>query len=293
LVAAAGVAGLIKTALALKHKKIPPSLNFETPNPEIDFANSPFYVNTKLGMADKRCCTTSGCQFFGVGGTNVLYSTRRSPRVRTIRTFLTQNSYCSQQNQYGFRESNSQSEGTPAENQQINLADLSYTLQRGRKAFNHRRLVVCGDTADAIQALETLDPNRVTTRQTELRDPAVVFMFPGQGSQYVNMGLNLYSHEPVFRSAVEQCASILKPLLGRDLREVMYPADGDIETATLSLRQTIFTQSALFTIEYALAQLWQSWGVKPYAMIGHSIGEFVAACLAGVFSRGWAEAGCN
>jgi len=286
LVAAAGVAGLIKTALALKHKKIPPSLNFETPNPEIDFANSPFYVNTKLAEWPTRgAARRAGVSSFGVGGTNAHIVLEEAPELEPSGPSRPQKLLLlSAKTSTALEKATANLKEHLRQNQQINLADLSYTLQRGRKAFNHRRLVVCGDTADAIQALETLDPNRVTTRQTELRDPAVVFMFPGQGSQYVNMGLNLYSHEPVFRSAVEQCASILKPLLGRDLREVMYPADGDIETATLSLRQTIFTQSALFTIEYALAQLWQSWGVKPYAMIGHSIGEFVAACLAGVFS---------
>lgn len=167
---------------------------------------------------------------------------------------------------------------------EINLADVSYTLQTGRKAFNYRRMVVCSNIADAVQAMELLPPQQVATRHIELRDPAVVFMFPGQGAQYVNMGRNLYECERVFRETVDRCAEILQPLLGRDLRSVLYPGDGEEEAAAELLRETFLTQPALFTIEYALAQLWRCWGVHPQAMIGHSIGEFVAACLACVFS---------
>jgi pimeloyl-ACP methyl ester carboxylesterase len=124
-----------------------------------------------------------------------------------------------------------------------------------------------------------------------VRSPDVVFMFPGQGSQYINMGLNLYQRESVFSAAVDRCAEILKPLLKQDLRDIIYPADGEGESAETALRQTVYTQPALFTIEYALAQLWLSWGIQPVAMIGHSIGEFVAACLAGLFPGRRAETG--
>ena len=286
LVAAAGVAGLIKTALALKHKKIPPSLNFETPNPDIDFANSPFYVNTQLlEWPNGETLRRAGVSSFGVGGTNAHVVLEEAPKPEPSgRGRAQQLLLLSAKTSTALETATANLKEFLQQNPEAVLADVSYTLQRGRKAFNHRRMVVCRNTADAVQVLETLDPNRVMTRNTEIRDPSVVFMFPGQGSQYVNMGLNLYHRESVFREAVAQCAGILKPLLGRDLREVMYPAPGDIETATILLRQTCFTQPALFAIEYALAQLWQSWGVKPSAMIGHSIGEFVAASLAGVFS---------
>ncbi|MEH2332068.1 aminotransferase class III-fold pyridoxal phosphate-dependent enzyme [Nostoc sp.] len=286
LVAAAGVAGLIKTALALHYKKIPPSLNFEAPNPKIDFANSPFYVNTKLaewseGETPRRASVSS----FGVGGTNAHIVLEEAPQIQSSGSSRPQQLLLlSAKTSQALEAATANLQQHLQYNAEINLADVAYTLQRGRKAFNYRRSIVCDDITDAIAALQSLDPNQVNTRHTEIRNPAVVFMFPGQGSQYVNMGLNLYNREPVFQEAVDECAETLKPLLGKDLREIIYPAPSDRETAAISLRQTCFTQPALFVIEYALAQLWQSWGVKPQAMIGHSIGEFVAACIAGVFT---------
>ncbi|MCC5641835.1 aminotransferase class III-fold pyridoxal phosphate-dependent enzyme [Nostoc sp. CHAB 5824] len=286
LVAAAGVAGLIKTALALHHKKIPPSLNFEAPNPKIDFANSPFYVNTKLAeWSEGETLRRAGVSSFGVGGTNAHIVLEEAPQIQSSGSSRPQQLLLlSAKTSQALEAATANLQQHLQYNAEINLADVAYTLQRGRKAFNYRRSIVCHDITDAIAALQSLDANQVNTRHTEIRNPAVVFMFPGQGSQYVNMGLNLYNRESVFQEVVDQCAEILKPLLGRDLREIMYPAPSDHETAVISLRQTCFTQPALFVIEYALAQLWQSWGVKPQGMIGHSIGEFVAACIAGVFT---------
>ncbi|MHC5758414.1 aminotransferase class III-fold pyridoxal phosphate-dependent enzyme [Nostoc sp.] len=293
LVAAAGVAGLIKTALALHYKKIPPSLNFEAPNPKIDFANSPFYVNTKLAeWSEGETPRRAGVSSFGVGGTNAHIVLEEAPQIQSSGSSRPQQLLLlSAKTSEALEAATANLQQHLQYNAEINLADVAYTLQRGRKAFNYRRSIVCHDITDAIAALQSLDPNQVNTRHIEIRNPAVVFMFPGQGSQYVNMGLNLYNREPVFQEVVDECAEILKPLLGKDLREIMYPAASDAygglrlrETAAISLRQTCFTQPALFVIEYALAQLWQSWGVKPQAMIGHSIGEFVAACIAGVFT---------
>ncbi|MDZ8137489.1 MAG: aminotransferase class III-fold pyridoxal phosphate-dependent enzyme [Nostoc sp. DedQUE04] len=286
LVAAAGVAGLIKTALALHYKKIPPSLNFEAPNPKIDLANSPFYVNTKLAeWSEGETLRRAGVSSFGVGGTNAHIVLEEAPQIQSSGFSRPQQLLLlSAKTSQALEAATANLQQHLQYNAEINLADVAYTLQRGRKAFNYRRSIVCHDITDAIAALQSLDPNQVNTRHTEIRNPAVVFMFPGQGSQYVNMGLNLYNHEPVFQEAVDECAEMLKPLLGKDLREIIYPAPSERETAAISLRQTCFTQPALFVIEYALAQLWQSWGVKPQAMIGHSIGEFVAACIAGVFT---------
>ncbi|MBN3907812.1 MAG: aminotransferase class III-fold pyridoxal phosphate-dependent enzyme [Nostoc sp. NMS1] len=293
LVAAAGVAGLIKTALALHYKKIPPSLNFEAPNPKIDFANSPFYVNTKLAeWSEGETLRRAGVSSFGVGGTNAHIVLEEAPQIQSSGSSRPQQLLLlSAKTSTALEAATANLQQYLQYNAEINLADVAYTLQRGRKALNYRRSIVCHDITDAIASLQSLDPNQVNTRHTEIRNPAVVFMFPGQGSQYVDMGLNLYNREPVFQEVVDECAEILKPLLGRDLREIMYPAPSDAygglrlrETAAISLRQTCFTQPALFVIEYALAQLWQSWGVKPQAMIGHSIGELVAACIAGVFT---------
>jgi amino acid adenylation domain-containing protein len=286
LVAAAGVAGLIKTALALHHKQIPPTLNFDSPNPEIDFANSPFYVNNQLldwpnGLTPRR----AGVSSFGVGGTNAHIVLEEAPDLLPSTSSRPQHLLLlSAKTEKALEQMTTNLQTHLQQNPNIDLADVAYTLQRGRKIFHHRRFLVSSNSKEALQDLATLDPNRSATRYTDAQNPEVVFMFPGQGSQYVSMGKTLYGREPIFKAAIDRCAEILQPLLNLDIREVMYPADGDSDSAANVLRQTQLTQPALFAIEYALAQLWQSWGVKPSAMIGHSIGEFVAACLAGVFS---------
>ncbi len=167
---------------------------------------------------------------------------------------------------------------------ELNLADVAYTCQSGRKAFSHRRMLVCEDLDSAVDALETLDPKQVHTAQYAVENRPVAFMFPGQGAQNVNMGRELYEAEPLFREQVDICAELLKSDLGLDLRTLLYPPGGQEEEAAKRLAQTSITQPALFTIEYSLARLWMAWGVQPQAMIGHSIGEYVAACLSGVFS---------
>jgi acyl transferase domain-containing protein len=164
----------------------------------------------------------------------------------------------------------------------LNFADVAYTLQVGRRTHKHRRMLVCHEQAEAVVALQTLEPKQVLTNSQELTRP-VTFLFPGQGSQYVNMAKELYQVEPTFQQEVDRCAELLEPHLGLDLRTVLYPTE-DLAVATQQLNQTYLTQPALFVIEYALAKLWMSWGIQPEAMIGHSIGEYVAACLAGVFS---------
>ncbi|HEV2845928.1 MAG TPA: acyltransferase domain-containing protein, partial [Thermoanaerobaculia bacterium] len=166
------------------------------------------------------------------------------------------------------------------------LADAAFTLQTGRRAFAARRALVCRNATEARQALRELPPERVWTASCDDSRRPVVFLFPGQGAQHVEMGRGLYDAEPVFRRELDACAERLRPLLGHDLRRLLFPPGGarEREEAEVLLRQTRFTQPALFAVEYALARLWLSWGVRPSAMIGHSLGEYVAACLAGVFS---------
>ncbi|HXQ70499.1 MAG TPA: type I polyketide synthase, partial [Pyrinomonadaceae bacterium] len=285
--AAAGVAGLIKTVLALKHRQLPPSLNFETENPRIDFANSPFYVNAELSEwktanGDPR---RAGVSSFGIGGTNAHVVLEEAPEPVASE---------SKRNWHllplAARTSSALDTATInlhaylKENPQLDLADVTHTLQVGRKRLNHRRVVVCRDLEDAVRALDTLDARRVFTSLQEPRNRPVVFLFPGQGAQYVRMGLELYQAEPIFREQIDTCSEILKPHLGFDLRDVLYPSDEGLEEAKEKLNQTFVTQPALFVTEYALAKQWMHWGVTPEAMIGHSIGEYVAACLAGVFS---------
>lgn len=285
--AAAGVAGLIKTVLALKHRQLPPSLNFENENPRIDFANSPFYVNAELSewKTSNDDPRRAGVSSFGIGGTNAHVVLEEAPEPVTAESKRKWRLL-----PIAARTSSALDTATInlhahlKENPQLNLADVAHTLQVGRKKLNHRRVVVCRDLEDAVRALETLDARRVFTSLQEPRNRPVVFLFPGQGAQYVRMGLELYEAEPIFREQVDTCSKILKPHLGFDLRDVLYPSDEALEEAKEKLNQTFVTQPALFVTEYALAKQWMHWGVTPEAMIGHSIGEYVAACLAGVFS---------
>jgi amino acid adenylation domain-containing protein len=286
LTAAAGVAGFIKTVLALYHRQIPPSINFDRPNPHIDFADSPFYVNAKLvdwpsGDTPRR----AGVSSFGGGGTNAHVILEEPPQIETSSPSRPyQLLLLSAKTETALERVTIDLQQHLHQHPDLNLADVAFTLQQGRRGFNYRRAIVCRDTAEAIDHLATLPHLSTATRHVRTKNPEVVFVFPGQGSQYVNMGRELYQSEPVFQQAIDTCAEILVPLLERDLREIMYPAPADLTANTELLTQTRYAQPALFAIEYALTRLWQSWGIKPAAAIGHSIGEFVAAYLAGVFS---------
>lgn len=283
--AAAGITGIIKTALALKNEMLPPSLHFEEPNPRIDFANSPFYVNTKLkvwesGPTPRR----AGVSSFGIGGTNAHAILEEAPEIRPSGTSRpSQLLLLSAKTPTALDTMTANLIDHFRKNPDINLADAAFTLQLGRKVFNHRRTLVCRDVEDAIRTLEVLDPRRVLTSFQGDGSRSIVFMFSGQGTQYPNMSLHLYEHEPTFRGWVDHCSELLRPYLGADLRDVLYPG-ADVVAAGEALKQTSVAQPALFVVEYALARLLMEWGVRPQAMIGHSIGEYVAACLAEVFS---------
>ena len=283
---AAGVAGLIKTVLALKHKMIPPSLHFEQPNPEIDFDNSPFYVNTKLSeWKTNGTPRRAGVSSFGFGGTNahvVLEETPTQPPSGKSRPW--QLLLISAKTSSALETATANLAKHLKQHPTLNLADVVYTLQVGRRAFDYRRMIVCPTLDDAVKALESSEPQRVFTHHHRPRYRPIVFMFSGQGAQYVNMAWELYQVEPTFREQVDACSDILNSHLGFDLRQVLYPSAEQTEAAQQQLQQTAITQPALFVIEYALAKLWMEWGVCPAAMIGHSIGEYVAATLAGVFS---------
>ena len=281
--AAAGIAGLVKTVLALDHKSIPPSLNFEQPNPQIDFAER-FFVNDKLEEW-KNSPRRAGVSSFGIGGTNAHIVLQEAPVVESEPS--TRSSHLlvlSAKTETALEAATTNLTKYLAEHDQVNLADVAHTLQVGRKEFAYRRAVSCRNIAEAVSALETLAPRLVSTGAPESSDPPVVFMFSGQGTQYANMGLELYQVDPVFRESVDRCSEMFESYLGLDLRGVIYPREEQIAAASDQLKQTYITQPALFTIEYALAKMWMSWGVLPKALIGHSIGEFAAACLAGVFT---------
>src|SRR5262249_16131219 len=284
---AAGVAGLIKGVLTVKHGQIPKSLHYEQPNPEIDFEKSPFFVATDLiDWPIKGQVRRAGVSSFGVGGTNAHVVLEQAPeleggaeaaekqllvlstRTATALEKLTDNLVA-------------HLERTPV----IDLADVAFTCQIGRATFPQRRFMVFdrSNRSDLIATLKARDPQRVISAETEMRGRPVVFMFSGQGTQHVGMALGLYQTEYTFRTQVHPCFEILQGEMGLDRREIIYPS-GDREAAAARLRQTAITQPALFTIEYALARLWMECGIQPSAILGHSIGEYVAACLAGVMS---------
>ncbi|MDF5706495.1 MAG: SDR family NAD(P)-dependent oxidoreductase [Nostoc sp. S4] len=283
---AAGVTGLIKTVQALKHQQIPPSLHFEQPNPQIDFANSPFYVNTKLSeWKTNGTPRRAGVSSFGIGGTNAHAILEEAPVVeKSSASRPWQLLLLSAKTTTALETITAQLGAHLQQHPDLKLADVAHTLQLGRQAFDYRRIMVCHDQDDAVKVLNSQDPQRVFTYHHKPSHRSVIFMFSGQGAQYVDMGRELYEVENTFRKYVDVCANILQPLLNLDIRYILFPKKQQIEIATQQLQQTAITQSALFVIEYALAQLWMEWGVRPEAMIGHSIGEYVAATIAGVFS---------
>jgi acyl transferase domain-containing protein/2-polyprenyl-3-methyl-5-hydroxy-6-metoxy-1,4-benzoquinol methylase/aryl carrier-like protein len=286
---AAGAAGLIKTVMALKHKEIPPSLHFEAPNPQIDFENSPFYVNTALAEWETNGIPRrAGVSSFGIGGTNAHVILEEFPGVESSALSRPwQLLMLSAKTDTALEAHTLNLAKHLREHPDLNLADVAYTLQVGRRTFDHCRIAVCDGLDGAVTALETKEPGRVLTytKTQEVGARPVAFMFSGQGAQYLNMAAELYQHEVVFREQVDRSLGLLRPHMALDLGEVLYPAEGEVDRKTQILQQTEVTQPALFVIEYALARLWMSWGIKPQAMIGHSIGEYVAACLAGVFTE--------
>ncbi|HVR95936.1 MAG TPA: type I polyketide synthase, partial [Thermoanaerobaculia bacterium] len=283
---AAGVAGLIKTVLALEHRLIPPSLHFETPNPAIDFGSSPFQVNARLADWAAESPRRAGVSSFGLGGTNAHAVLEEAPAPephiaspRPWHLFV-----LSARTTTALDAATANLAGCLRSRPGLDPAGVAFTLRAGRRRFRHRRFVVTSSLEDAAAALEARDPRRLLTAERDAKAPAVVFMLPGGGAQHPDMARGLYAGEPVFRAEVDRGAEILALHLGLDLRTLMYPPPEQRETAAGQLRRPSLGLPALFLTEYALARLWISWGIRPVALIGHSMGEYVAACLAGVFS---------
>jgi amino acid adenylation domain-containing protein len=278
--AAAGVAGLIKATLALRHRQIPPSLHFESPNPALDLAASPFRVAVRLAdwQADG-APRRAGVSSFGIGGTNAHAVLEEAPPAepsgdsRPFQLLL-----LSARTSGALEEATARLALWLESHPEVPLADVAHTLRVGRQPFEHRRMLVCASREDALAALRGQDGERLLTRRRESAPPAMAWLLPGQGSQHPGMGRGLYESEPVFRRAIDACAELLAPRLGRDLREILVSSPG------AELAETRFAQPALFAVEHALARLWLSWGLRPQALIGHSLGEYVAACLTGVLS---------
>jgi acyl transferase domain-containing protein/acyl carrier protein len=319
--AAAGAAGLIKTVLALYHREIPPSLHFETLNPKINFNNSPFYLNTRLKEWKRDGYPLrAGVSSFGIGGTNAHVileefsegtrglaplpteqNTPIKPRNYQLILLSAKTQTALEQVNRDFLDYLKKNSANPG----LILADAAYTLQVGRGEFNYRQMLGCSSLDEIINNQGLFHTRKLDDNP---HHPTVIFMFPGQGSQYVNMGLELYLTEPVFRAEMDRCFEILEPLMGYDLKEILFPGDlinsplkrGDREAdgvyhsplergapkgrGVSDINQTEITQPVIFAFEYALARLLIRWGIRPQSMIGHSIGEYTAACLSGVFS---------
>ncbi len=283
LTAASGVAGLIKTALALHHQQIPPSLHFNQLNPNIDLNDSPFYINAALQAWQSAKKRRAGVSSFGVGGTNVhvileefenvmAQPEASKPLSLIIWSAKTETSVAAYAKKLA---------GYVQQNENINIADIAYTLQSTRADFNTRRFIIAGDSNELLSKLSSQTIDASTSKKLSSKASEVVFMFPGQGSQYLNMGRELYDIEPVFKIAVDECIGLLKDTPQADIFNIIYPPVVD-ETSGEKIKNTFYTQPAIFILEYAMAKLWMSWGIQPTVFTGHSIGEFVAAHFAGV-----------
>jgi amino acid adenylation domain-containing protein len=278
--AASGISGLIKTALALRYEVIPPTIHFDTPNLSLRLDESPFFINTEKrpwprGAQPRR----AGVSCFGFGGTNAHVILEEAPLNASSPDARPAHALVLSAGSAVALDRRAEALAAHLEsNPSLRLADVAFTLQTGRHTLPHRRAFVIRDPAGAVSALRS--PAKLH-RVEERTETPMALLFPGQGSQYPQMGAQLHASEPVFRNSLDQCAEILKPSLGLDLRELLFASD--VQSAA-RLRETRFTQPAIFTIGYALGRLWLSLGIRPIALLGHSVGEFAAAALAGVFS---------
>jgi len=284
---AAGIAGLAKTALALKHKALPPSLGYESPNPAIDFETSPFKVNDRLQpWISHKGPRRGAVNALGVGGTNAHAILEEAPdRSPFEESDFPFHVLCLSGQSKAALEANTTALATHLrQNPDLDLADVAFTLKEGRRGFAKRRVVVAETAVEAAAALKGLNPREVFTHDHLGPNPDVVFMFPGGGAQYAGMAQDLYETEPVFAEWMDRGLNHLQPQLDYDIRALWLPEDGGAEAANKALQKPSAQLPLIMIVEYALAQLWMSWGVKPAALVGHSMGENTAACLAGVLS---------
>jgi len=297
--AAAGIASLIKTVLALEHKALPASLYFTRPNPRLNLEKTPFFVNAALRAWPAPAHggpRRAGVSSFGIGGTNAHAVLEEAPACEPSGParewqLLT----LSARTPEALEAATARLAAYFNTHPDANLADVAYTLHVGRKAFPERCIVVARNSAEALITIGASPADTAPTMAHSVAftgsilspSPSLAFLFTGQGAQYPKMALGLYESEPVFREHLEHCATLLRPDLATPLLDLLFGENPDLQSPTSApppLDQTAHTQPALFAIEYALAQLWLSWGVRPSAMLGHSLGEYVAACLAGVFT---------
>ncbi len=291
---ASGIAGFIKTVLMLERNVVPATLHFKTPNPEIDFVNSPFYVNASLSEWKKgRTPRRAGVSSFGIGGTNAHVILEESPELEPAQEGVDRPLHLlglSAKNEEALKELAGKFEHHLASHSFVSLSDVCFTANAGRSHFNHRLSIIAESVGQMQKQLAAFSggTGTVALRSAHIKSPnrsRIAFLFTGQGSQFAGMGRQLYETQPTFRRNLERCDEILRSLLDVRLLDLLYPdADRKSEIENQIIDETIYTQPALFALEYALAVLWRSWGIEPSIVMGHSVGEYVAACVAGVFS---------
>jgi len=278
---AAGVAGLIKTVLALQHQAIPPSLHFTAPNPKLKLPDSPFYVNAELRPWTRtEQPRRAGVSSLGIGGTNAHVILEEAPTLAaTTAARPWQLLLLSAKTATALDTATEQLADYLANHPEMPLADIAYTLAVGRQAFAQRRIVICQTHQDAEQALRTRNPHRVFSQVAEQTDRSVAFMLPGMGAEYRNMATELYQQEPLFRTSVDACAALLRERHDMDLFAVLGKTASPMPVDTKYSMPYTHAPVALFVVSYALGQFWQRCGIHPQAMLGYSGGEYAAACL--------------
>ena len=282
---ASGVAALIKASLCVKTGEIPPSLHFKTPNPKIDFANSPFFVPTELIQWPGATPRRAGISAFGIGGTNTeIIIEQPPPAVSEASSRSTHVAIISAKNPTALDAASTNLAKYLREHPEEDIADVCYTLAIGRTIHPYARAVICSSGDDAANIIDSDDPSALADGTHKAASQPVTFLFSGQGSQHTYMGRELYNEEPIFRTEIDRCAKILKKFIDIDIRHLLFPKLTKESESEELLRNTQYAQPAIFVISYALAKLWMALGVQPSVMLGHSIGEFAAACIAEVFS---------
>ena len=284
---AAGVASLIKATLALQHRAIPPSLHFERPNRNIDFAGSPFEVNARLRTWEEPDGEPrrAGVNSLGVGGTNAFAVLQEAPPARPgSASDGPQLLALSARNRAALDDGCRRLARHLRDHPELNLADVAFTLHEGRHEFGERRVLAASSPTTAADLLEGLDPRLVFTHTAGSQPPPIVFLLPGGGTQYPRMAADLYTTEPVFREHLDEGLRVAERAHGLMLRPLLFPPPEEIEAAEAALEHASVQLPALMIVEHALAKLLLSLGIRPVAFLGHSVGENVAACLAGTMT---------